>query len=53
VPCSIVVFDLNGTLIDSMPGLVDDAVNVLRDDYGVAEDVSRPVLQGRQRSCSK
>ena len=41
---SIIIFDLNGTLFDSVPGLIDDAVGVLRDEYGVAEAVSRPAV---------
>ncbi|HLF70865.1 MAG TPA: HAD family hydrolase [Dehalococcoidia bacterium] len=43
---TIVIFDLNGTLIDSMPGLIDDVVGVLRDEYGVDESISRPIMAG-------
>ena len=41
---TIILFDLNGTLFDSIPGLIDDAVAVLRKEYGVAEATSRPVV---------
>lgn len=41
----IVIFDFNGTLVDSVPGLIADAVAVLRDEFGVPEERSRQTVR--------
>jgi phosphoglycolate phosphatase-like HAD superfamily hydrolase len=39
----ILIFDLDGTLIDTMGPLADLFCDMLRDEHGVAEEVSRPI----------
>jgi phosphoglycolate phosphatase-like HAD superfamily hydrolase len=39
----VLIFDLDGTLIDTMGPLADLFCDMLREEHGVAEEVSRPI----------